>query len=207
MRQASRTTREAITRGVVIGVVLFGHLMLVAVLLGLRGNGIDSSTDASRTPASALEVSFHDTQRVPPPPPPLPSLPTRHAAVIPASRTARITQEPVAPAPSTPMTSAPLAQPGSDIVAIPAAPSGDYGDPSLRRGLDAAGRHAGPSLPGSTIPVAAGIHVVPPPSISDTVRKVGTYMECSKIRMRRNLPGGTLDYRVMQSYETLGCKK
>jgi len=207
MRQASRTTREVITRGVVIGVVLFGHLMLVAVLLGLRGNGIDSSTDASRTPASALEVSFHDTQRVPPPPPPLPSLPTRHAAVIPASRTARITQEPVAPAPSTPMTSAPLAQPGSDIVAIPAAPSGDYGDPSLRRGLDAAGRHAGPSLPGSTIPVTADIHVVPPPSISDTVRKVGTYMECSKIRMRRNLPGGTLDYRVMQSYETLGCKK
>lgn len=207
MRQASRTTREAITRGVVIGVVLFGHLMLVAVLLGLRGNGMDSSTDASRTPASALEVSFHDTQRVPPPPPTLPSLPTRHAAVIPASRTARITQEPVAPAPLPSVTNAPLAQPGSDIVATPAAPSGDYGDPSLRRGLDAAGRHAGPSLPGSTIPVTAGIHVVPPPSISDTVRKVGTYMECSKIRMRRNLPGGTLDYRVMQSYETLGCKK
>ncbi|GAA0920513.1 hypothetical protein GCM10009552_41340 [Rothia nasimurium] len=207
MRQASRTTREAITRGVVIGMVLFGHLMLVAVLLGLRGNGMASSTDASRTPASALEVSLHDTQRVAPPPPPLPSLPTRHAAVIPASRTARITQEPVAPAPSPPVTNAPLAQPGSDIVATPAPPSGDYGDPSLRRGLDAAGRHAGPSLPGSTIPVTAGIHVVPPPSISDTVRKVGTYMECSKIRMRRNLPGGTLDYRVMQSYETLGCKK
>mgnify|MGYP004716566665 CR=1 FL=1 len=47
----------------------------------------------------------------------------------------------------------------------------------------------------------------PPPSVRDTIRRLGNYMECSRIRLQRNLPGGTLDYQAMQAYETLGCKK
>ncbi|KAF1007456.1 MAG: hypothetical protein GAK28_01798 [Luteibacter sp.] len=200
--QGQSGMRGPIGRGVALGLVVFGHAFLFAFLLGWQGDPLSSPQPlAGAVGASSLEVRYIET---PPPPPPMP----RMARPPPSVTTRASRSAPTIPAPTEKAATTPVSPLIGEQTPAPL-PSTGVGDPSLRKALDDAGHHAGPSLPGYAAgSVVGGIRLAPPPpSVRDTIRRMGTYMECSKLRMKRNLPGGTLDYRVMQAYETMGCKK
>lgn len=202
MRDRNHRRRAAIARGVAFGVVAFLHAMLLALLLAWHGNAITPWIATEHAPsAEPLDVRYIDHHAAPAPPPLRIPAPPRAVRPAPAPERVTVAQ------PDTHEADAAPVEPPSPREAAP--PSGGDGDPALRKALDEAGHRAGPSLPGYAAgSLVGGIRLAPPPpSVRDTIHRMGNYMECSRIRMRRNLPGGTLDYQVMQAYEKLGCKK
>jgi len=50
-----------------------------------------------------------------------------------------------------------------------------------------------------------GVDLAPPSSIRKSIERIGDFLTCSQIQMKRQTAGYGLDRRLAQAYEAVGC--
>lgn len=192
--------------GFTLGLVVAGHLMLLLCLIAYRVQRIESNVVAEDEASLALHVSL-DLRRN------RPSLPTseRIAARLPAKaapRNAPAVHMNQKDAP-TPSADANLPEErGVEAETRTSASTGSepYGDPGITHALSSGSTQRKPALPGyANGSKARGVDLAPPSSLRSSVKRIGDFLTCSQIQMKRQTAGYGLDRLLEQAYEATGC--
>jgi hypothetical protein len=205
--------RASVRRGLIWGIVIAGHIGLVAWLYAMHAvPDYQERRNLQAEAMDAMRAQFLSVPRKSPGPM------LKQPSIIPRVRTAAPRKQRAPPPVPTgslmPVAGLPSEQPFKPLV-DPLAPAGAdgtnvgslphyAGNPNLHQ----PGRNAGPKLPGADDGAfAKTFHVLNEPSISDNLHGVGQYMSCSLIEMKRNKAGGGLDPAIARAYTELGCTK
>lgn len=191
--------------GVTLGLVVGGHLMLLLLLVAYHVQRVESYAAAGEDASPVLRVSLNLRRNNPAPAPaPAPPASMRIASPLSARSTSRKTTG-VVQAKQEQALPAALEAAAPEIHDVET--SGQlYGDPGITRALSAGSTREVPALPGyASGSKARGVDLAPPSGIRNSVRRIGDFLTCSQIQMKRQTAGYGLDRRLAQAYESMGC--
>ncbi|WP_448101913.1 hypothetical protein [Luteibacter jiangsuensis] len=201
--------RRIVGNGALFGVIISLHLVLFVVVMSMRPRVPYAAALWARGDDATLQVRWIEAPSVA-----RPSLSTRLASRPALDRTPHHPSMYHAEHLSSPVTipttaASASAAPASAPAGVPqTAPADAFGDPSIREALRNRPSGAVPTLPGgSDTPLSQALRVVPPASLRDRVKSIGSYMNCSIVEMARNRPGQLNVVRIGDAYSALGCKK
>ncbi|SEW06343.1 hypothetical protein [Luteibacter sp. 329MFSha] len=205
--------QASVGRGILWGIIIAAHVGLIAWLYAMRARpDVELPYASQEQPMDALRVRFvsASVQRRQPIDRHAPKVVTLQTS---ASRTLRAPSSIPSRTPE-PASGRPPGQP-SEPSADSVGPTGGAqtdadslphfsGNPDLRQPT----WNAAPRAPGASDgELAKTFHVRRETSIDDSVRGIGRYMACSRVQMKRNQVGGSIDPTVATAYAALGCKK
>lgn len=189
--------------GVTLGLVVAGHLMLLLFLVAYRVQRVEPYAAVGEDASPVLRVSLdhrRDNRALAPAPP----ASMRIASPLSVRSTSRKATTVV----QVKHEEAPPVALGAEAPEVQhVETSGQpYGDPGITRALSAGGTRPEPALPGYTNgSKTRGVDLAPPSSLRNSVRRIGDFLTCSQIQMKRQTAGYGLDRRLAQAYEAMGC--
>ncbi len=198
--------RRVFRNGISLGLVFAGHLMLLLCLIAYRAERIESNAVTEDKSSSVLHASLDLRRDLPVPPPSM-----HIAAPLPVKRMSRHAPAVHVNREDAPVLSAETDLPGehemeADARSGTSTGSQPYGDPDITHALSSDSTKHAATLPGyANGSKVRGVDLAPPSSIRKSIERIGDFLTCSQIQMKRQTAGYGLDRRLAQAYEAMGC--